>query len=576
MIASELVISNKFCGNYVMTLRTLHLWMTSILVGILLGFFGAAAAHYFTAGIYSIGQVLEKYFQNSTSFTFLFCSLSTTAMVVSLIRHAFKVDRWHGPADTIFAAHRIDNELDVKTGVASTLAAFVSVAGGASAGQYGPLVHFGATLGAFVKATLRLRITTDVILGGGVAAAISAGFNAPLAGIIFAHEAILRHFSMKALAPIALASGTAFAVHNYFWDATTPFLHSYSTAEIGPMLLTSIIVGPFFGGIAILFMSSVLIFSKLPGQMGLTRFQTVLIAITGLSIIGTFYPDVMGLGTLTIVKLTNENTLLMVALAILIAKIIATALSLGFGFFGGVFSPALLVGAAAGSVATAVVNWSGVHFFQGPELVICGMAAVAGAVIGAPLSMIIIVLELTGSYGLALASTIGIVTATMISNQMFGSSLFDKQLLSRNIDLSQGRMGLRLMEEGILSIISINELKFKPEVNVVSAQSAMIEHESTEAYVVSDTDKYLGKLHLRSLILANPKATVLDLIDPDALSIKLDASIQQAIESASNFIGETIPIIERDTNIFIGTVNEGDIFKMYLELQGQTIDLEKR
>jgi len=132
------------------------------------------------------------------------------------------------------------------------------------------------------------------------------------------------------------------------------------------------------------------------------------------------------------------------------------------------------------------------------------------------------------------------------------------------------------MEEGILSIISTNELKFKPEVNVVSAQSAMIEHGSTEAYVVSDTDKYLGKLHLRSLILANPKATVLDLIDPDALSIKLDASIQQAIESASNFIGETIPIIERETNKFVGTVNEGDIFKMYLELQGQTIDLEKR
>ena len=62
MITSELVISNKFCENNVMTLRTLHLWMTSILVGILLGFFGAAAAHYFTAGIYSIGQVLEKYF----------------------------------------------------------------------------------------------------------------------------------------------------------------------------------------------------------------------------------------------------------------------------------------------------------------------------------------------------------------------------------------------------------------------------------------------------------------------------------------------------------------------------------
>lgn len=76
----------------------------------------------------------------------------------------------------------------------------------------------------------------------------------------------------------------------------------------------------------------------------------------------------------------------------------------------------------------------------------CGMAAVAGSVIGAPISMTMIVLELTGSYSLAVASTIGIATATMISGQLFEHSIFDEQLLSRGIDLSQGRMNIRLME----------------------------------------------------------------------------------------------------------------------------------
>ena len=559
-----------------MTRKTLHLWLTSIFVGILLGIFGATAAHYFRAGIYFVESVSRDYFQNTTSFFFLFCGLSVAAIIISLIKTSFKVARWQGPADTIFAAHRIDNELDVKAGIASTLAAFVSAAGGASVGQYGPLVHFGATLGAFVKATLKLRITTDIILGGGVAAAISAGFNAPLAGIIFAHEAILRHFSMKALAPIALASGTAFAVHNYLWEASTPFLQSYSATEIGPMILISIAAGPFFGLIALLFIAVILMFSKLPGQMGLTSSQSLLIAIIGLSTIGTFYPQVMGLGTLTIINLTNENALLIAAVSILIAKIIATALSLGFGFFGGVFSPALLVGAAAGSVATAVVNWTGLHSFQGSELVICGMAAVAGAVIGAPLSMIIIVLELTGSYGLALAATIGIVTATMTSSQLFGNSIFDKQLLNRGIDISQGRMGLRLMEEGITPLISLTALSFKPGTKVHLAKSEMIKCESTEAYIVSETGKYMGKLNLRSLVYSDPQSNIMEFIDEDALNIKSDASLQQAIEAAANFVGETIPIIDRSSDSFIGTINEGDIFKLYLELQGQTIDLEKR
>ena len=559
-----------------MTLKTLHLWLTSISIGILLGFFGATAAHYFRAGIYFIDEVSKSYFQNTPNFIVLFFSLSIAAVLINFIKNKFQIARWQGPQDTIYAAHRVDNELDVKVGIASTLAAFFSAAGGASVGQYGPLVHFGATLGALMKATLKLRITIDVIIGCGVAAAISAGFNAPLAGLIFAHEAILRHFSMKAIAPIAIASGTAFAVHNYFWAASTPFVQFYLPSEIGPMLLISITAGPFFGLIALLFMSSILMFSTLPKRMGLSTFQAFLIAVTGLSVIGTFYPEAIGLGTLTIVNLTNESPLLLVAVAILIAKIFATSLSLGFGFFGGVFSPALLVGAAAGSVATAVVNWTGLQSIQGPELVICGMAAVAGAVVGAPLSMILIVLELTESYGLALASTIGIVMATMTSSQLFSNSIFDKQLLSRGIDLAQGRMGVRLMEENISSIILTTALNFQPNTDINYAKAQMVEHGSTEAYVVSDKGKYIGKLNLLSLTLPRQHGTILELTDKEALNLKSDASIQQAIEAAANFIGETIPIIDRATDMFIGTVNEGDIFKLYLKLQGQTIDLEKR
>jgi len=556
--------------------NTLKLVLISILIGMLLGVFGATAAHYFRAGIHFIEQFVNTRFDNANRFILLFCSLSIAAFIISLIKAKFSVIRWHGPSDTIFAAHRVDNELDIKSGVASTLAAFFSAAGGASVGQYGPLVHFGATLGSWLKAILKLRINTDIVLGGGVAAAISAGFSAPLTGIIFAHEAILRHFSFKALAPIALASGTAIVIHNYLWNSSTFIMGPYSATDIGPMILISIAAGPFFGFVAILFMFTILTFAKLPTQMGLNQFQSFLIAITGLSIIGTFYPEVMGLGTTAIINLTAGSTLLLMAVAILFGKIIATALSLGFGFFGGVFSPALLVGAAAGSIATSVLSWMGIQSFQGPELIICGMAAVAGSVIGAPISMIMIVLELTGSYSLALASTIGIVTATMISGQLFEHSIFDKQLLSRGIDLSQGRMGIRLMEENITKITSSNVLKFKPEVTVDVAKAEMVKMQVNEAYVNTHEGKYIGKLHLKALIFVKPSDAIIKYTDTEALNIKSDASLQQAIETAANFIGETIPIVDRSTGTLIGTINEGDLLKMYLDLQGQTIDLEKR
>ena len=77
-----------------------------------------------------------------------------------------------------------------------------SASGGASVGQYGPLVHLGGTIGSLIKRYTQNILTRDVFIGCGVAAAISAGFNSPIGGMIFAHEAILRHFSFRAIAPI--------------------------------------------------------------------------------------------------------------------------------------------------------------------------------------------------------------------------------------------------------------------------------------------------------------------------------------------------------------------------------------
>ena len=97
------------------------------------------------------------------------------------VRRLFGIKRWHGPADSIFGAHRLDNEIDVRAGIGSTLAAFISLGGGASVGQYGPLVHFGATIGTYIRQVSRNKsIGTDVFIGCGVAAAIAAGFHAPV------------------------------------------------------------------------------------------------------------------------------------------------------------------------------------------------------------------------------------------------------------------------------------------------------------------------------------------------------------------------------------------------------------
>ena len=95
--------------------------------------------------------------------------LLVAAFIVNQVRKIAGISRWHGPADSIYAAHRTDNELDIKAGFGSTLAAFVSASGGASVGQYGPLVHFGATMGSLIRRISGTTISTDVFIGCGVA-----------------------------------------------------------------------------------------------------------------------------------------------------------------------------------------------------------------------------------------------------------------------------------------------------------------------------------------------------------------------------------------------------------------------
>ena len=147
-------------------------------------------------------------FGNINLFPVIACFIGST--FVFLIIKYLNISRWHGPADTIYAAHQKGETLDIKAGFLSTIACFFSISGGASVGLYGPLVHFGATCAAFIRRRKFMpNIPHDIIIGAGVAAAISSVFSAPIAGIVFSHEIIIRHFSMRALTSISLSSITA-------------------------------------------------------------------------------------------------------------------------------------------------------------------------------------------------------------------------------------------------------------------------------------------------------------------------------------------------------------------------------
>ena len=562
--------------NVIKLKAVLDYLLASIFVGIILGVCGAFAAQGFRSGIVFISNYLKNFFSDDPNFFFYFATLTLALIFVHYARVIINGRPFESVADSIYLAHKANNETNVKVGFVSTIAAFFSASGGASIGQYGPLVHFGTTIGAWLKQKIPLNFTPDLYIGAGVAASISSGFGAPLAGLIFAHEAILRHYSHKSILAIATASGISYALSTAIWGDTNLIKVSSDDFNLLLILMISFFAGPIFGLIAIIYMRALLLFAKLASSPKLNLISKYFIGISSLSLIGHFVPEVMGLGSETVGLVIDFQYPIFLLIVILFGKILATAISLNFGFFGGVFSPAILVGASAGALVSLIlINLGILEDFQ-QALVISGIAAVAGSVIGAPICMVIIVLELTNSYAFALSSLVGLAISVGYVQVRFGSSYFDVQLLNRGIDISDGRTGLFMTETDILKFSDTTFVTVRDTDTVSQAVKIMSENNQSELIVVDEKNNFLGKIN--SLALFNKEGTIRSakVIDADCIIIDHTASLQKAMEVASKFVGEIIPVVDTENNKAVAIITEGAIFQAYLSKQNQTVEMEKR
>ena len=497
-----------------------------------------------------------------------------SSILVGLLMYYLKLPRWFGPADTIYAAHHKAGILNLKGGFGSTLASFISISGGASVGIYGPLVHFGATVSSFIRRqTFIPKIPHDIIIGSGVAAAISAGFGAPLAGIIFAHETVLRHFSMRAVAALAIASMVANYSATEIGIVSPPLLLTAIPFEMSDILTSLALIGPLAAIVAIIFMKSMIYLGSVPSKLKLQSWQAPIIAGFACGLCGMIFSEILGLGTETLISvITNEQNLAYL-FALLIGKLILTSICIGFGFFGGTFSPALFLGGVLGAIIFQLPITS-----VNPDLLsvlaVSGMAAVSSSVIGAPITAIILVLELTGSYEYAIAATFPIVICSFITSRTFGNSLFDKQLISRGVAITKGREQILLNEVLIENYVDKKFTKLSSNTSVEKAIKLLTKEKTTEGYIVSKESMYIGKISLLNLV--NKKsANIVDYKEINPLIIDPNSSLIFVIKKLSKFVGESIPIVNKKTNQMIGIISENDVLKAYLDISEEINQIEK-
>ena len=494
--------------------------------------------------------------------------LPTVAMVLSAIliltvRKLLGVTKWSGPADSIYALHQQKVGVDVRVGIGSTLAAFISASGGASVGQYGPLVHFGATLATILSRIRGLQISKDVLLACGVAAAISAGFNAPIAGIIFAHEALLRRFSIGAVAPISVASIVASASNHYFGFANLAFEVPLSNLELIEVVPFLIVFAPICSAVAIIYMLALRQGTRFAAS-GRYSFTTMIFSTAiVVGIIGAFLPDVLGLGSTQINQMVNGQYALTFLILLLVAKILVTAACIAFGFFGGVFSPALFVGAALGGILSGLLIQVGLPSDYGGIITVATLAAVGSSVIGAPLSVVLIVVELTGSYDYGLMALLSVTLCSTLTYRFFGVSYFDRQLLDRGIDLTRGREHINMTQIRVSELQMSECLTFPRGTTSAHVLESMRSNQITEAYILNEDNTLHGKLDLQNLITSQDDFE--NSLDLEPVKLDTSNSLVEALEIATEFVGESIPIMDGEQ--FKGAITEGDLFKKVLDIE---------
>lgn len=347
-------------------------------------------------------------------------------------------------ADVIGASALHDARVSKKEGVASAAASLITLSTGGSTGREGPVVHLAAVISTFLSDRIKLTgVSARDILGCAVASAVSASFNAPIAGALFALEVVLRHYAPRAFAPIVVASVAGAVISRLHMGEITEFVLPPKTVEFYEEIPAFMILGVICGLVAAVLMRSMFfaedVVNHLQRKTGLPAWARPAIAGGVLGLIAIWFPHIIGVGYETTSRaLTGELTL---AAAILFAAVKAVAVAVTFAgrMGGGVFSPALMMGAltglAFGYIAVSLFpEVSGSHGLYA----LAGMGAVAAAVLGAPVSTTLIVFELTGDYQTAIAVMIAVSLATVTAQRFVFRSFFLSQLMRGGVNLADG------------------------------------------------------------------------------------------------------------------------------------------
>ncbi len=564
------------------TLKPLAFSLWAVVVGMVAGF-GAVGFRGLIAVIHNalfLGQFSFTYDANQHTpaspwgALVIFVPVVGALGVVFLVKNFAPEAKGHGVPEVIDAIYYRKGVIRPVVALVKSLASALSIGSGGSVGREGPIIQigssFGSSLGQLLRVSAWQRIT---LIACGAGAGIAATFNTPIGGVLFVVELMMHEVSARTLVPVALATATAtyvgqlsFGVNPSFVIPAleTPYFHIEKPAA----LLCYIGLGLLMGVASAIFIKAIYgfedFFDSRLGKNYYLQHVIGMLAVGGMmygmfAVFGHYYIEGVGYAALQDV-LSGANMAVSLLLLLCGAKLLATALTLGSGASGGVFSPSLFLGGTLGGAYGLFLH----QLFPSievspPAFAVVGMAAVVSGATGAAVTAIVMIFEMTRDYSVVIPMTIAAAISYAVRRVLVRESIYTMKLVRRGHYVPDA---LQTNSHFVRRISEVME-----EARVVAVENAtsadvlnvFAQYPRTTCVLAADGGKICGYILEQDLVAARPEGrnphVFGDLLRTDYVTVAPNTSVFMAVSRL------------RAANAFVALVTD--------ELDAPTVDSVK-
>ena len=479
----------------------------------------------------------------------------------------------NGVHKVMYAVALNDGKVRKRTIASCAVTSSITIGSGGSAGREGPTVQIGAAVGSTIGQLLHLSTERmRVLVGCGAAAGIAASFNAPLAGVLFALEIILGDFAIHTFSPIIIASVigtvTGRALEGNEVTFNVPVHELVHPTEI----IFYLALGMLCGIVARLF-TFMYFYIQQVFEEKLKTADIYKPAIGGLIVgmISIFMPQILGNGYDVMEQALTGQMFWGLAFLLVFMKIICTSITLGSGGMGGVFAPSLFIGAMVGTAFGSSVHFIFPTLSASAETYsVVGMGAVAGAVMQAPLTNILMLFELTNDYTLILPIMATCIAASYTYQRFTKHSIYMQNLLNKGINIRHGREASIMNSIKVQDVMSTDittiaqEMPFRKILETISYSKNFYfpvldnKGDMTGILSFSDIREVIFEEQLGDLLVAG------ELANTKVYSLTPQQNLNEAMEIFSQLDVDQLPVVRSEDKLkVIGMLTRGDMMASY-------------